>query len=94
MGIPKIKPETMSSIVEEVYIKKESFGLKDFASNLTEDNKEIAIILYSFIEAIADYMADDESEKSKEISAVAKMSCNLLYKTIDKQIEINEMNYE
>ena len=94
MSIPKIKPETMGSIIEEIYTKKEEFGIEDFVSNLTKENKEIAIILYAFIEAISDYMADDDPARSEQFSAIAKISCNLLYKTIEKQIEINEMNYE
>ena len=50
------------------------------------------LVLYSFIDALADYMADDDPIESEKYSAVAKISCNLLYKTIQKQIEINEMN--
>ena len=94
MSIPKIKPETMGSIIEEVYIKKEEFGVEDFPSNLKTDNRELALVLYAFIDAVSDYMADDDPERSEQFSAIAKISCNLLYKTIEKQMEIDEMNYE
>jgi len=94
MKIPKIKPETMGSIIEEVYIKKEEFGVEDFISNLNIDNRELSLVLYAFIDAISDYMADDDPARSEQFSAIAKISCNLLYKTIEKQMEIDEMNYE
>ena len=94
MTIPKIKPETMGSIIEELYVKKEEFGLEDFASGLQTENEEVELILYSFIDALADYMADEDPIESEKYSAVAKISCNLLYKTIQKQIEINEMNHD
>ena len=94
MSIPKIKPETMGSIIEEVYIKKEEFGVEDFVSNLNIDNRELSLVLYAFIDAISDYMADDNPTRSEQFSAIAKISCNLLYKTIEKQMEIDEMNYE
>ena len=94
MSIPKIKPETMGSIIEEVYVKKEEFSIEDFASNLNIDNRELSLVLYAFIDAISVYMADDDPARSEQFSAIAKISCNLLYKTIEKQMEIDEMNYE
>ena len=94
MSIPKIKPETMGSIIEEVYVKKEEFSIEDFASNLNIDNRELSLVLYAFIDAISDYMADDNPARSEQFAAIAKISCNLLYKTIEKQMEIDEMNYE
>ncbi len=84
----------MQSIIEEVYIKNEDFGVEEFRSNLETDNKRVAIILYSFIDAIADYMSEDDPEKLEQYSAIAKIACNLLYKSIEKQFEINEMDYE
>ena len=84
----------MGSIIEEVYIKKEEFGVEDFVSNLNIDNRELSLVLYAFIDAISDYMADDDPARSEQFSAIAKISCNLLYKTIEKQMEIDEMNYE
>ena len=94
MSIPKIKPETMGSIIEEVYIKKEEFGIEDFPSKMEVENRELGLVLYAFIDAISDYMGDDDPVKSEQFSAIAKISCNLLYKTIEKQMEIDEMNYE
>lgn len=94
MNIPLIKPDTMQSIIEEVYVKNEDFGLEEFRSKLETDNINVAIILYAFIDAVSGYMADDDPEKTDEYAAIAKMSCNLLYKTIEKQMEIDEMGYE
>ena len=84
----------MQSIIEEVYIKNEDFGIDEFRSDLEKENKDVTLVLYSFIQAIADYMGEDDYEKREECIAIAKISCNLLYKSIQKQIEINEMNYE
>ena len=92
--IPKINAATMESIVEEVYIKNEDFGIDEFRSGLEKENIDAAYVLYSFIDSIADYMSEEDDEKMEKYSAIAKMSCNLLYKTIEKQIEINEMDYE
>ena len=82
----------MASIVQEVYIKRAEFTLEDFESELITKNKEVGLVLYSFIDAISDHLTDDDPIESEKYSAVAKISCNLLYKTIQKQIEINEMN--
>ena len=94
MSIPKIKPETMGSIIEEVYIKKEEFGVEDFPSGLETENRELALVLYAFIDAVSDYMGDDNPAKREQFSDIAKISCNLLYKTIQKQMEIDAINYE
>ena len=94
MKIPLIKQETIQSIIEEVYIKNEDFGIEEFRSNLETENKEATLVLYSFIEAIAEYMGEDDFGKTEECIAIAKISCNLLNKSIQKQIEINEMSYE
>ena len=94
MKIPLIKQETMQSIIEEVYIKNEDFGIDEFRSGLEKENKDVTLVLYSFIQAIADYMGEDDYEKTEQCIAIAKISCNLLYKSIQKQIEINEMSYE
>tara|TARA_B100000029_G_scaffold195537_1_gene193623 strand:- start:264 stop:548 length:285 start_codon:yes stop_codon:yes gene_type:complete len=94
MSIPLIKPDTMQSIIEEVYIKNDDFGIEEFRSKLETDNKNVAIVLYAFIDAISSYMAEDDPERVNEYSSIAKISCNLLYKTIEKQIEIDEMSYE
>ena len=84
----------MQSIIEEVYIKNEDFGIDEFRSDLEKENKDVTLVLYSFIQAIADYMGEDDYEKTEQCIAIAKISCNLLYKSIQKQIEINEMSYE
>lgn len=94
MAVPLINPDTMQSIIEEVCVKHEDFGIEEFRSKLETCNEDVAIVLYAFIDAVASYMAEDDPEKIDAYSAIAKMSCNLLYKTIEKQIEINEMGYE
>ena len=60
MKIPLIKQETIQSIIEEVYIKNEDFGIEEFRSNLETENKEATLVLYSFIEAIAEYMGEND----------------------------------
>ena len=94
MSIPLIKPETMQSIIEEVYVKNDYFSVEEFRSKLETDNENVAIVLYAFIDAISSYMAEDDLERINEYSSIAKVSCNLLYKTIEKQIEIDEIDYE
>jgi len=92
--IPIINPDTMSSILEEVYTKNETFGVEEFSSGLETDNKPVSIVLYSFINAVSDYMANDDPDESEQYVAISKICCNLLYKTIEKQLEINEMSHE
>ena len=41
MKIPIINPDTMSSILEEVYTKNETFGVEEFSSGLETDNKPV-----------------------------------------------------
>jgi len=94
MGIPLISQATMQSIIEEVCVKNEDFGVEEFSSNLETKNEPVAVVLYAFIDAISDYMSNGDQEKKEEFCALAKMSTNLLYKTIEKQIEINEMTHE
>ena len=43
---------------------------------------------------IAEVIGEDDLERINEYSSIAKISCNLLYKTIEKQIEIDEIDYE
>ena len=54
----------MQSIIEEVYIKNEDFGIDEFRSGLEKDNKEVTAVLYSFIQAIAEYMGEDDFGKT------------------------------
>ena len=39
-------------------------------------------------------MGEDDIERVEECIAIAKISCNLMYKSLEKQVEIDEMNYE
>ena len=91
MQIPEVKQETVESIIEEVYAKNYSFGIDEFKANLETENRGAAIVLYSFIDAMSDYMAEDDVLESEKYSAIAKIASNLLYKSIEKQIEIDEM---
>ena len=84
----------MQSIIEEVYTKNEDFGVSEFKSDLEIKNRDVSNVLYSFVCAIAEYMGQDDDERVEQSIAIARISCNLLYKTIQKQIEINEMDYE
>ncbi len=94
MKLPYVKGITVESIIDEVYAKHEMFGLEEFASALEKDNPSLAIVLYSFIEAVADYMGEDDLERREECVAIAKISCNLMYKSLEKQLDINEMTHE
>ena len=90
MTLPKVKAETVESIIQEVYTKNTEFGIKDFKSQLETENIELAWVLYSFLDSIADSMYRDESLRD-EVCALSKICCHLLYKSLEKQIEINEM---
>ena len=46
----------------------------------------------SFIEALGDYIAEKDIEKSDELCAIAKIAYHLTYKAISKQMEIDEMH--
>ncbi len=94
MKLPYVKSATIESIIQEVYAKNETFGLEEFVSSMESDNIELGHVLYSFIEAIAEYMGEDDIERVEECIAIAKISCNLMYKSLEKQVEIDEMNYE
>ena len=94
MKIPKVKAETIESIIEEVYAKNKVFGIAEFQSNIGRENPEFFLVMESFTEAMADYMAGDDVERGDELCAIAKISYHLTYKTISKQMEINEMQDE
>ena len=90
MTLPKVKAETVESIIEEVYAKNSEFGIKHFESKLDTENFELACVLYSFLDSIADSIYSNE-ELRNEICALSKICCHILYKSLEKQIEINEM---
>ena len=90
MTLPKVKSDTIESIIEEVCTKNTEFGIKDFESKLDTENFELACVLYSFLDSIADSMCRDESLRD-EVCALSKICCHLLYKSLEKQLEINEM---
>ena len=90
MTLPKVKSDTVESIIEEVCAKNTEFGIKDFESHLDTENFELACVLYSFLDSIADSMCRDESLRD-EVCALSKICCHLLYKSLEKQLEINEM---
>ena len=54
MKLPAVKTETIESIIEEVCTKNIEFGIKDFKSNLDTQNIELAYVLYSFLESVAE----------------------------------------
>tara|TARA_R110002020_G_scaffold103292_3_gene241916 strand:+ start:1595 stop:1891 length:297 start_codon:yes stop_codon:yes gene_type:complete len=90
-GLPYVKLQTMESIIDEVFNKNQSFGLDEFISNLEEENGEMCIVLYSFIDAIADQVSGGDNSSHDQYAAVAKITCHLLYKSLAKQLEINSM---
>jgi len=89
--IPKIKGITIESIIEEVYAKHSTFGVKEFESNIEEENPELYIVIESFVYALADYISQSDEDKLDELCAIAKISYHLLYRSISKQMEVDEM---
>ena len=90
MTLPKVKAETVESIIEEVYAKNSEFGIKHFESKLDTENFELACVLYSFLDSITDNIYTIKRLRD-EVCALSKICCHLLYKSLQKQIEINEM---
>ena len=90
-GLPYVKLQTIESIIDEVFNKNQSFGLNEFISNLEEDNAEMCIVLYSFMDALADQVSGGDNSSHDQYAAVAKITCHLLYKSLAKQLEINGM---
>tara|TARA_B100000029_G_C17037028_1_gene764419 strand:- start:174 stop:608 length:435 start_codon:yes stop_codon:yes gene_type:complete len=90
--VPKIKGVTIESIIEEVYAKHSTFGVREFESNIEEENPELYIVIESFVYALADYISQGDEDKLDELAAIAKISYHLLYRTISKQMEVDEMN--
>lgn len=93
MKLPYVKEATVQSIIDEIYAKNKTFGIDEFSSaaNLEVENTELALILYSFIESIADYLSRGDTQRMDELSCIAKIACNLTYKSLEKQLEIDEM---
>jgi len=87
-GVPHVHPATIESIIEEVFVKNDDFGIKEFMSSLEEENVDMCYILYSFIDSIADYHAYNDDQK-EQFCALAKIACHLMYKSMEKQLEIN-----
>ena len=93
MKIPKVKAETIESIIQEVYAKNKTFGVREFQSNICRENSEFFLVMESFIEALADYMVEEagDGDKGDQLCAVSKIAYHLVYKAIEKQMEIDEM---
>tara|TARA_R100000963_G_C4629537_1_gene94966 strand:- start:149 stop:583 length:435 start_codon:yes stop_codon:yes gene_type:complete len=89
--IPKIKGITIESIIEEVYAKYSTFGVKEFESNIEEENPDLYIVIESFVYALADYISQSDEDRLDELCAIAKISYHLLYRSISKQMEVDEM---
>mgnify|MGYP003656754210 CR=1 FL=1 len=92
MNLPKVKAETVESIIEEIYAKNKTFGVREFQSNIGRENAEFFLVMESFIEALADYIAGEDIKKGDELCAISKIAYHLTYKAISKQMEIDEMN--
>jgi len=94
MKLPMVKRETLVGIVGEIYSKNKTFGMKEFQSNLEKDNKVLAEGIYDMIGILAEHMCDGDKMRLAESCTVAAISCNLLYKSLEKQLSIDEMNDE
>ena len=79
MKLPTVRSETIESIIEEVCTKNTEFGVKDFRSTLDTENFELACVLYSFLDSVADDIYDNELAKEqalqdgKRVWALAKI---------------------
>lgn len=91
MSLPQVKAATIDSIIDEVYSKNKTFGIQEFMSNMEEDNMAMAIVLYPFIESISDWMAEGDHDLAEKFIAASKITAHLIYKSLDKQMEIDEM---
>jgi len=91
VSLPKVKSATIDSIIHEVYAKNKTFGIEEFMSNMDEDNRAMTIVLYPFIESISDYMASGDEILAEKFVAASKIIAHLVYKSLDKQMSINEM---
>ena len=72
-GLPYVKLQTIESIIDEVFNKNQSFGLNEFISNLEEDNAEMCIVLYSFIDALADLVLKSLEGPEINLDEAAKL---------------------
>ncbi len=90
MKLPKVKADTIKSIIDEIFTKNHDFGVEEFESAIGTENEDFAEILFSFMDTIADYLGDTNHEK-EQFSAIAKIASHLVYKSLSKQLEIDEM---
>jgi hypothetical protein len=90
MELPKVKSDTIKSIIEEVFTKNHYFGVEEFESAIETENEDLAEMLFSFTDTVADYLGETTHEK-EQYSAIAKIATHLVYKSLSKQLEINEM---
>ena len=88
--LPVVSKDTITSIVSEIFAKNNDFGIEEFLSNLEKDNKQLAFVLYTLLDTIVDNFTADEYER-EHVAAIYKIASHLLYKSLEKQIEINEM---
>ena len=90
MELPKVKSDTIKSIVDEVFTKNYDFGVEEFESTIETENEDLAEMLFSFTDTVADYLGETTYEK-EQYSAIARIAAHLVYKSLSKQLEINEM---
>lgn len=90
MNLPKVKTETIESIVDEIFTKNVDFGVEEFESALEKENNDLAVTLFSFMDTISDYLGQTDHEK-EQFSALTRIACHLMYKSLSKQSEIDEM---
>ena len=89
--IPKVHIETVNSIVEEVFTKNKSIGVKEFDSEqMLTINQDMAISIFSLMESIADNFSTSK-QSNEELCCIAKIAAHLTYKSIETPLEINAM---
>ena len=89
--MPKVKPETVNSIIDEILTKNPTVGLEEFeCENMLTYNKGMAVSIFSLLESIADFFSTDP-KVNEEMCCIAKIAAHVTYKSIEKQIDINSM---
>tara|TARA_R110002110_G_scaffold63394_2_gene176363 strand:+ start:1041 stop:1349 length:309 start_codon:yes stop_codon:yes gene_type:complete len=99
--IPKIDKRVMQSIMSRLLIhnnKSGQFGYEDIECTIDDDNEELAEVAYVIMDSCIDYLIESLLEDGTEeqikdaIYSITKIGIHFTYKSINSQIEINEMN--
>jgi len=89
--IPHINKDTVEGIVSEIFSKNKTIGLEEFQSEeFLKHNRDMAVVVFSLIDTMAEYFSSGDEDRFEEICCASKIAAHLVYKSISKQMEINE----